>query len=171
MLKQTARGDRIFATRLHPDHSRSSMAFAAEGDLDPERPQKSLGAPQPAGKRPRRFGPAGAARGHDASPAIGADPQQMSGGAGPGAALGHEFADIGRHRVSLYGIVNCSSLVVCIGPRESASGPKRGFAGARPNRKSAIRGSSRSDRTCDSSRSRGQSRSRVRVPAAGGYRQ
>jgi hypothetical protein len=49
--------DAIFGALAHPDHSYPRAAFAGKRDLDPNGPQKSLRPAQPAGKRPRVFGP------------------------------------------------------------------------------------------------------------------
>jgi hypothetical protein len=49
-----------FGTRAHPDHSRPCTTFPEKCDLDAQRPEKRLGAPQPTGQRSRRFWPTSA---------------------------------------------------------------------------------------------------------------
>jgi len=78
--------DGIFERHAHPDDSPSSSAFTAEGNVDAERPKKSLRPAQVAGKSAGIFGPAGVVS--YLAGAFNADPQKVSGGTGPGGALG-----------------------------------------------------------------------------------
>ena len=48
---------RTFVRRTHPDDPRPRSPFAAEGNLNAERPKRRLRTTQPAGKRSRRFRP------------------------------------------------------------------------------------------------------------------
>src|SRR5262245_27843255 len=52
--------DGVFGTRAQPDHSRPCTTFPEKCDLDAQRPEKRLRAPQPTGQRSRRFWPTGA---------------------------------------------------------------------------------------------------------------
>jgi hypothetical protein len=49
--------DGIFQRRAHPDHSTAGSAFTTEGNVDPERPKKSLRPTQVTGEGARIFGP------------------------------------------------------------------------------------------------------------------
>src|SRR5262249_3944691 len=81
--------DAIFGACAHPDHSYSCAAFPGKRDLDPDGAQESLRPPQPAGKRPRVFGPCNASRRTLAS-TLRAQPQEVRGAPGPGGPVGHD---------------------------------------------------------------------------------
>jgi len=81
--------DAIFSARAHPDHSCPCAAFPGKRDLDPNGPQESLRPPQPAGKRPRVFGPCDASKRILAS-TLRAQPQEVRGAPGPRGPVGHD---------------------------------------------------------------------------------
>src|SRR5260370_25183662 len=53
--------DGILEPRMHSDDPAASAALTTEGDVDAQRPQEGLRAPEAAGERAGIFGPAGAA--------------------------------------------------------------------------------------------------------------
>jgi hypothetical protein len=120
--------------RMDFDDPAAGVALTAKGDLDAERPQRCLHAPQATGERPGISGPDGAIRANSVPPVSGAGPEQVGGAAHPRAALGHDFAHAGGHRVGVDGIYDRRPAIGRIGPREGAGGPQAGFAGRRPAR-------------------------------------
>jgi hypothetical protein len=103
-------GDR-FGRPMDADDPASASAFTSEDNLDAERSQERLRAPQAAGQRAGIFGPAGATPRDAVVAAIGAHTQQVGGAAPPGAALGHELAHAGGQRVGVDGILE--STLIC----------------------------------------------------------
>src|SRR5262249_25507138 len=81
--------DRLFSCCAHPDDSCPRPAFSSKCDLDPKGPQEGLRPPQPAGKRPRVFGPCNASRRTLAS-TLRAQPQEVRGAPSPGGPVGHD---------------------------------------------------------------------------------
>jgi hypothetical protein len=110
------------------DHPASGAALTAKGNLDAERPQERLRAPQAAGKCAGIFEPAGSSPRDAVVVAIGADTQQIGGATGPGAALGHELAHAGGQRVGVDGILDGRPAVDGVSARKRPGGPDRGLA-------------------------------------------
>jgi hypothetical protein len=69
--------------RMDFDDPAAGVALTAKGDLDAERPQRCLHAPQATGERPGISGPDGAIRANSVPPVSGAGPEQVGGAAHP----------------------------------------------------------------------------------------
>ena len=105
-MTDAADGTDGFAHDTNPDDPVAGAALTSEGDVDAERPQERLRPAQLAGELAGAFGPAGVAIETTLAAATGAHPQQVGGGPAPGAALGHDLANAGCHRVGVDDVVD-----------------------------------------------------------------
>jgi hypothetical protein len=119
--------------RAHPDDPVAGVTLASELDLDPERPQDRLGAPQPAGQRPRVVGPPSRFDRNPRQPSkVTICNMRSNSVALPAQAP--RAATSSRTAVAS-GSADGEPAVRRIGAREGAGGPQGGFAYRRPERK------------------------------------
>src|SRR5215212_394752 len=120
--------------RMHRDHPASDATLSSEGNINPERPQRRLGAAQVAREGAGIFRPSPAVFGTPTA-RLNAEAKKISGGTRPGTALAHQLAHASSNWVTVDYVLDCGHTVTCVGAAEGAGSPERGFASRAPERK------------------------------------
>ncbi len=131
---ETDAADAIFSPRAYPDHSRPRTAFTREGNLNAERAEERLRAPESTGEGPRVFCPCDP-RCELIASTLRTQTQKVRGTPGPRGAIGHDRAYAIGYGICLDDALDGGSAICRVGAREGAGRPKCGFTRRSADRK------------------------------------